>query len=173
MRLLVILAGLALAACSSETKDAAETPPDAILDPATVASDESPPAETSETDEMEKPVADPAKLTGKHCYFLKTETETQALEVTFPEAADITGTHYGVVHDEANAYFTAFDIKMTSGQYVPGGFVSFETIIEVDGDTQTEVATWTFTEEAASNQFVSLEAAECEGLIQRVHPPIE
>ena len=170
MRVSILIAALALASCSGGADETTEAQPETGAEAPAETPAETPPAETSEP---EMPEAEPVKLTGKFCYFSKTETETEAMEVTFPEAGDITGIHYGVVHDEANAYFTAFDIDMTAGQYTSSGAVSFDTVYEVDGFTDSEKATWTFSEQTATSEVKTLTTAACEGLVERVHPPIE
>ncbi len=170
MRIAIICAAFALAACGG-AEDETLPEPDAT-------------AERSETPEIienaeEVPVEPEAvapeltKLSGKNCYFSQTEQVTEALEVTFAEDGGIAGFHYGTIHDDANAYYAAFDVDLSNGQAMPDGSVQFDSVIEVDGDTQTETAVWTFTEELATTSVNQLSAADCEGLMDRVRPPIE
>ena len=176
MRFSILMAALVLAGCSGETEEATTPPSEAMSAPA-----EAPPAETTEVDapdvlenvDAETPNQEPVILSGKHCYFSQTEQETEALEVEFAESGKITGYHYGAIHDAANAYYAAFDIDLSNGQLADDGGVTFDSVIEVDGDTQSETVAWVLTEEAASNEFKTLAAAACEGLMERVRPPIE
>ena len=93
--------------------------------------------------------------------------------MTFPESGEVSGFHYGTIHDEEAAYFAAFDITLSSAVAGPDNSYTFDSLIEVDGDTQTEQVTWTLTETKASTRLTELDAAECDGLMNRVHPPIE
>lgn len=159
MRWTVLMAGAALlAACGAD--EGTET----------LEIDTPPSAEAPET----LPVIEAEMLTGTHCYFSQTETETEGLTVTFDANGTATGRHFGTIHDEASAYFAAFDVTLTEGEVGEADTVSFDAVIEVDGDTQFETSDWVITE--ASANMVGVEEAllptECDGLMDRIWPPI-
>lgn len=163
MRWTPLFAAAALAACGqSETA----TPELELETPPPVAED----ASTAE-DAM---IVEEAYLDGTHCYFNQNETVTEGLTVTFNTDGSAAGRHFGTIHDEASAYYTAFDVALSEGEVGEASTVNFSAVIEVDGDTQFENTDWVITEASASEVGVekTLNPTECDGLIERVWPPI-
>ncbi len=172
MKLIVFAGFLALAACGSggEATDDVET--------VETVKPEAPVEETVELAEDigPAPEEEPAMLeAGSYCYFHEDEVATEGVEIEVTEEGGISGTHYGTVHDEENAYYTAFETMLNSGTLDEDGNITFETITQVDGDTQSGEQTWSITPTLAS--MVDFEpafpATECEGLVDRIWPPVE
>ncbi|MCI4644633.1 MAG: hypothetical protein MRY64_07615 [Hyphomonadaceae bacterium] len=166
MRGVVIAGLLALAACGgSEVAEEIEA--------------DTPPVETAETLEETSPGPAPEEIAllaaGDYCYFHEDEIATEALEIHVAGDGSIAGSHYGEVHDEANAYFTSFDTALSNGQPGADGAIVFQTVTEVEGDTQTGDQIWTLTPEAASMADFDpvFTPAECDGLMNTIWPPIE
>lgn len=162
MRWTVVAAGLVLSACgqpderaetdaaAGETVEAAETP---AQEPETVAT------------QPEWP----------QCFFEKTTTETVGLEIDRADSGAYRGQYFGTVHNEELAYYTAFDGALSNGvQDEATGALTFDQIMEVDGDTQTEPITWILSEEGARQPEFdnTLPRSPCVGLYERVWPPI-
>jgi len=165
MRIPVLIAAVLLAGCGGQepaTDEAAAPSAEETTAQETVA--ETPPVTVEE-----------AYLTGQHCYFSQTDTETEGLDVMFLEDGSASGVHFGTVHDEANAYFATWETTLSGGEVGEASTVYFSAVTEVDGDTQTAETEWVITDASASEVGVekSLPPAECEGLVERVWPPIE
>lgn len=112
---------------------------------------------------------------GTYCYFRDDADVTEGLEITVPEDGAITGQNYGTIHQEAEGYYTSFSVTMTAGTSAEDGTLTFDTVTEVDGDTQTGQATWSVTPDSAAPDGLetSLGSAPCDTLEMRVFPPIE
>ena len=162
---------VALAVVSACGGGEAPTSPDEADAPAPPAplTEAAPPAPVA-PDEPIPPLA-----AGDFCYFHQDEAVTEALELTVTDAATASGSHFGVVHDEANSYFTAFDTELTNGVFGGDGTATFDAVTEVDGDTQTGEEQWTLTPETATRTGLDaplLTEAPCDGLVDRVFPPM-
>ena len=120
-------------------------------------------------------VVEEVYLTGQHCYFGKTDTETEGLDVMFLEDGSATGRHFGTVHDEANSYFASWETVLSGGEVGEASTVYFKAETEVDGYTETAETEWIVTDASASEVGVEkfLAPTECEGLQESVWPPIE
>ena len=92
----------------------------------------------------------PPLVAGDFCYFHQDEAVTEALELTVTDVATASGSHFGVVHDEANSYFTAFETELTNGRFGGDGTATFDAVTEVDGDTQASEELWTLTPQTAT-----------------------
>ena len=112
---------------------------------------------------------------GTHCYFRDDESTTEALEITVTGAGAISGANYGIIHQEEEAYYASFTIELTEGEAGADGLVTFDSVTEVDGDTQTGPMVWTLSPDAAAPEgFLDqpLQPADCEGLEDRIFPPM-
>ena len=162
---------VALAVVSACGGGEAPTSPDEAGAPAPPAPliEAAPPAPVAPDDPI------PPLAAGSFCYFHQDEAVTEALELTVTDAAMASGDHFGVVHDEANSYFAAFDTELTNGRFGGDGTATFDAVTEVDGDTQTSEEQWTLTPETATRTGLDapvLTEAPCEGLVDRVFPPM-
>lgn len=169
MKRIVFTGFLALAACGgSEVAEEAETVPA----DAPVAVEE---VEIDVNEPVPAPVETAELMPGNYCYFHEDEVATEAVEIEVAEDGRISGVHYGTVHDEENAYFTAFDTTLSAGEMDEDGNVNFQTVTEVDGDRQEGEQAWSITPDGAT--LVGFEPvigiAECDGIVDRVWPPIE
>ena len=169
----IVFAGLlALAACGG---GGGETIDD--VDTVETVAPEAPVEETVElAEDVGQAMDEPATLVaGNYCYFHADGVTTEAVEIEVAEDGTYSGSHYGEVHDQENAYYVAFDTALNGGVLDEDGNVTFDTVTEVDGDTQAGEQTWSITPTSAS--MVDFEpafpAAECEGLMDRIWPPIE
>lgn len=169
MKRIALVAGLLLAACggTSEVTEDAET-----VAPAPVEMIE--PAETPAPLPVE-PAPLAALPAGSYCYSHQDETVTEALEIVVLATGSVQGSHYGQIHDAANAYFAAFETSLIQGERAEDGTVTFQTITEVDGDVQAGEATWELS--TASAQMVEdsavFMAADCTGLMDTIWPQVE
>lgn len=165
------MTGLMALAVVSACGGAEEAAPPAEADaPAPPAEAEAAPPAPVAPDEPIPPLAP-----GSFCYFHQDEAVTEALELTVTDAAIASGSHFGVVHDEANSYFTAFDTELTNGVFGGDGTATFDAVTEVDGDTQISEELWALTPETATRPGLDaplLTEAPCEGLVDRVFPPM-
>ena len=167
MRLTLIAAGLVLAACGAPSDGVANT-------------DAEPPQELTLAPEPEpQQVAAPeiAMLeAGRYCYLMESETSTEGLELDVSPSGVYSGRHYGTVHDEAAAYYTAFETTLSHGEAMPGMEVNFQTYTEVDGDTQSGAETWVIMADSAHRAAfpeAALGEAACDHVSNTVWPPIE
>ena len=172
MKRIVFAGFLALAACGGGGEPTDETDAVETVEP------EAPVEETVELAEDigPAPEEEPAMLeAGSYCYFHQDEVATEGVEIEVTEDGGISGAHYGTVHDAENAYYTAFETMLNAGTLDEDGNITFETITQVDGDTQSGEQTWSITPTLAS--LVDFEpafpATECEGLTDRIWPPVE
>lgn len=140
-----------------------------------------PPAETAPADPAPAPAVPSETSTdralplpaGQHCYFRDSTDVTEGLELTVTETGDISGSSYGSIHQEAEAYYASFDIELTSGSVSEDGLVTFESVTRVDGDTQIGTMSWSITPDAAAPEgFLDepMQPAACEGLVERIFP---
>ncbi|MEQ8557662.1 MAG: hypothetical protein RIB03_05040 [Henriciella sp.] len=170
MRILTFLAASAiLAACGG----ADDTPSDiaAPAPPATETGQTPPSSAASGGDRAASATLD--LPVGTHCYFRDDASTTEGLEVTVSEAGDFSGSNYGLIHQEEEAYYASFDITLTNGRTGESGLVTFDSVTEVDGDTQTGTMTWEITSQgAAPDGFLEepMQPADCDGLADRVFP---
>ena len=163
---LLITAALALTACGGGKDDASSEAGDAPG--AAPASVEAAPA-TPEA-------APPNPLdAGTYCYFRDDENVTEALEITVADNGLVSGENYGNIHQEAAAYYASFSTELSNGVQGAGDEIMFDHVTEVDGDTQSGKVMWRLTPETAAPDGLDtlLEEAECEGLADRVFPPME
>lgn len=123
---------------------------------------------------LEAVVVEAPAMVGQFCYFSDTETETEGLDVTLTETGEATGRHFGSIHNEAAAYYTAFDIALSNGEVGEAQTVNFDAVIEVDGDTHRENIDWVITAQSASEVGVEkiMSSVRCNGLMDRVWPPM-
>lgn len=157
----IFLSAIMLAACG----DRDETVP---ADPPPV------PPEAGEAAEAGG-AAGTALAPGTYCYFREDADTTEALEILVTEAGEISGTNYGSIHQEEQAYYASFEIELTSGVAGADGDITFDSVTQVDGDTQTGPMTWSIAPDAAApDGFVDkpLQPAECDGLEDLVFPPM-
>ncbi len=162
----LMAAALALAGCGN-TEDAdrgqmPDTPQDA---PAAESADAgTPDAAASDAPRVE------TLTPGNYCYFRDDADVTEALELTVAEDGQMTGDNYGVIHQEDASYYASFTVEMTGGQPGEDGLVAFDTVTEVDGDTQTGEMRWHLSPDQAAPDGLEthLESAACEGLDARV-----
>lgn len=134
-----------------------------------------PPAENETEETGEETAAMPRLAVGQYCYFRDSADTTEALEIEVSGDGAVTGSNYGNIHQEDAGYFASFDIALTSGEIVEDGLITFDSVTEVDGDTQVGTMTWSITEDAASPegfQGEPLTPASCDGLEDRVFPPM-
>lgn len=157
---------LALSACGAPETDTAPAAPA--------------PAEPLSQLPPEAPVAEPEIayiLPGRYCYFRAAESSTEGLDLTISDGGAMAGEHFGSIHDEASAYYAAFVTELTGGETGPEGRVTFQSVTEVDGDTQYGEEMWVITPELArldaANVNDPLLLTDCAGLRERVWPPVE
>lgn len=167
MRLTILAAALVLSACGGSGTPEAD---DAI------AAD--PGASETAVDGAAADVAEPTDvLLGTLCYRYEDDAVTEGLEIEVAESGAVTGYHFGTIHDEAAAYFAAFETELTGGQFGDTDEVTFQTYTEVDGDTQTGEETWTITTDGAKitafEDGGTLTPFSCEELLFSIWPPIE
>lgn len=116
-------------------------------------------------------------LLGTICYRYEDDAVTEGLEIEVAESGSVTGYHFGTIHDEAAAYFAAFETELSEGQFGDTDEVTFQTYTEVDGDTQTGEETWTITADGARitafEDGGTLTPFSCEELLFSIWPPIE
>jgi len=160
MRIALIIAVGTLSACGAQPPTSEDSTASEITE--TIVSEAMPPVQETYLD-------------GQHCYFSKTDTETEALDVTFYADGSATGNHFGTVHDEANAYYTSWETALNDGEVGEASGVNFNAVTEIEGDTQTNNTDWIITDSSASEVGVekSMTSVPCEGLVDRVWPPVE
>lgn len=177
MRFTTLTAAIAMMAACSPSAPAGDGSADAPVPPA-----ESPQAEAGATpdtpeaaaDEPATAAADPLAA-GQYCYYRDSADTTEAMEIEVTEEGDVSGTNYGNIHQEEAAYYASFWIELTNGGFGENGLYTFDSVTEVDGDTQVGTMTWSITPEtAAPDGFMDkpLQAADCEGLEERIFPPM-
>lgn len=121
------------------------------------------------------PVAATPLSAGTHCYFREDESTTEGLEITLTEDGAMTGYNYGNIHQEEQAYYASFTIDLTDGVAGADNLVTFDSVTEVDGDTQTGPMAWIITEDSAAPEgFLDkpMQTADCDGLEDRIFPPL-
>jgi len=171
-RTLLAILGLTLAACGG--RDDASAP-------------ETPETDTTATPEhltLIEPTPDPAPpeappmLVGEFCFFKADENTDEGLRVVF-DGTTGSGAHFGVIHQEEEAYYAAFDTQLSNGQILADGAYKFTTVTEVDGDTQHDEEVWRITPQLAhlsdlEEEAYVLESASCTGLEDQVYgEPVE
>lgn len=172
-RVFVAILGLTLAACGkSDDASAPETPA-----PTTTATPEHVTIEPPTPDP--RPPELPPMLEGEFCFFKADADTDEGLRVTF-DGTSGQGSHFGVIHQEEEAYYAAFDTQLSSGEILPDGTYKFTTVTEVDGDTQHGEEIWTITPDNAFRPALvdmggsPLLSASCTGLEDQVYGgPIE
>ena len=177
MRFIILTTAMALRAACNPSAPANDDPADAPVPPT-----ENPQAEASPTpDAAEATADDPATAAadplpaGQYCYYRDSADTTEAMEIEVTEEGDVSGTNYGNIHQEEAAYYASFWIELTNGGFGENGLYTFDSVTEVDGDTQVGTMTWSITPEtAAPDGFMDkpLQAADCEGLEERIFPPM-
>ncbi len=113
---------------------------------------------------------------GQYCYLLESETSTEGLEITVSNGGVYSGSHYGTVHDEPAAYFTAFETSLSAGRPDSENRVVFQSRTEVDGDTQTGEDIWKITPDKAHPEAFAdavMKPADCASLANTVWPVLE
>lgn len=165
MKYYVIAGLLALASCGGPDAPDGDTETDTASAPEAPAPSEPVKAE---------PQTDPLDA-GVYCYFRDDENVTEGLEITVTDDGGVSGENYGTIHQEAAGYYASFTTTLTEGQTGETADVTFETVTEVDGDTQMGSAIWELTPEAAAPDGLDtlLASADCDGLQDRVFPPVE
>ena len=104
---------------------------------------------------------------GDHCYSFESDQSTEGLRLTVNEKGSVMGVHFGVIHDEENAYYAAFETTLTDGQISGTNTVKFNTETHVDGDHQFGEDNWVIMPEMAHLMNwpdKPLTTTECEGL---------
>ncbi len=167
---LALALALALAGCGAPQVEEAADPVSAQTGP--------PPAE-SRAEPVAPTEPGPAEIAvmpaGQYCYLRESDTSTEGLEITVSDGGIYSGRHYGTVHDQQAAYFTAFETKLTQGSPDRGGLVTFQAYTEVDGDTQTGEDGWIIMPDAAHLQAFAdavLAQADCAHVAATVWPVI-
>lgn len=112
----------------------------------------------------------PAAMAETRCYISLGASSTEGMRVTSAPDGTLWGSHFGVIHVQASGYFAAFDTWLIDGRRGGDGNVLFDTITEVDGDTQYGDQEWIITPDTAGQTGwpYRMEPAECEGLFERV-----
>ncbi len=166
MRYLVIAGALALASCGGPDTPEGDTETDTAA-PAVQ-------GETTETTAAVEPETDPLSP-GTYCYYRDDENVTEGLQVMVTDTGTVSGENYGTIHQEAAGYFASFTTTLTEGQTGDNADVTFDTVTEVDGDTQMGSAIWELTPDTAAPDGLEtlLASAPCDGLADRVFPPVE
>lgn len=177
MRFTILTAAIALlAACSPSqpTDDGSADAPVAPAGTADVEADATPGATEPAVDEPVATLAEPLPA-GQYCYYRDSAETTEALEIEVSEEGDVSGTNYGNIHQEEAAYYASFWIELTDGGFGEDGLYTFDSVTEVDGDTQVGTMTWSITPDTAAPEgFMDkpLQSADCEGLEDRIFPPM-
>ncbi len=129
----------------------------------------------SGTPEPKPAAAAQSMSSGKYCYFAKNETSTEGFQLTITEAETASAQYFGTIHNDASAYYAAFETQLSNGKLDAKGKATFSSVTEVDGDTQTGQETWVFTpDQAHSNDGrVKLSKAPCATLLDSVWPQVE
>jgi len=104
------------------------------------------------------------------CYISLGAATSEGARITTTPDGTLWGRHFGIIHVEASAYYASFDIWLIEGRRAGDGTVRFDTITEVDGDTQYGPDTWRIGPAGAAPQVspFTLEPTDCEGLGDRV-----
>lgn len=166
MRWTMMILAATLAACGSDnTEPVVEAP---VTVPETQES-------VTEAPGIDVPAAEAAPLTGTYCYFSDTATETEGMIVTLNENGTAEGRHFGTIHDEASAYYASFEVTLSNGQPTVADVFSFDAVVEVDGDTQEGSVDWVIRQDSANElgNDKPLATADCDGLEDRIWPPVE
>lgn len=109
--------------------------------------------------------------TGDHCYFSQTDNSTEGLRLTVMDGGAASGQHFGIIHNDENAYYAGFETTLTDGQISGDDPVRFNTETHVDGDHQFGTENWVLTPDVAhrfnwpDNPLCS---TPCDGLEARV-----
>lgn len=167
MRLTILAAGLFLAACSSPSGEPDGTGSDTAEEAAITAEPAAAPATKPKVATLEA---------GRYCYLIESDTSTEGLEIEVSPSGVYSGRHFGTVHDEAAAYYTAFETALSHGAAKEEMRVDFQTYTEVDGDTQTGEDSWVIRTDSAhlvAFPDAVMASAPCETLAATVWPPIE
>ena len=161
---LAIVSGIILSACqAAEDKTPAPTPTPLITPTETPTPA---PTTTSAAASLEP---------GKYCYFLKNETSTEGLQLTILENGSASAQYFGTIHNDASAYYAAFETQLSNASLDNTGKATFSAITEVDGDTQHNQETWQFSKETATSvdHNFSLTTSPCATLMDKVWPQVE
>lgn len=112
----------------------------------------------------------PAATAEMRCYISLSETASEGMHVTTTPDGSVWGRHFGTVHDAKAAYYTYFETWLIAGEPTPNGNVRFETITEVDGDTQFGNENWILTPGGAGPAAfgANLQPADCDTLDRRI-----
>ncbi|MGB3626626.1 MAG: hypothetical protein WA989_12405 [Henriciella sp.] len=167
-RLLFMASAVALAACGGGAPDGEEAGnADA---PAS-----NPATDFTAEDTAPEPAAPNPLDAGTYCYYRDDENVTEALEIEVAANGMLSGENYGSIHQEAAAYYASFTTELSNGLQGPGDEVMFDQVTEVDGDTQRGKVMWRLTPQSAAPDGLEtlLNEADCDGLKDRVFPPID
>jgi hypothetical protein len=168
MRPVLLAVFLPLAACGGNDDEPAPAQPRTEASAETV---EAPGPEQQPLPEIVSPLADAAPLTpGLYCYYRNDENVTEGLKITVSDAGAVSGDNYGIIHQRAADYFASFTTTLSSGTLNETAAVTFETMTNVDGETQSSSAIWYLSEEGAvpDGLDITLEPVACEGLEEKV-----
>lgn len=169
MRLAILsAAALMLAACGNNGQQASDSEADTAAPEADVSSEE-----PVETDTAARPGA-PLEA-GEYCYFRDDENVTEGLEITVGSDGILSGSNYGVIHQESAGYYASFETTLSNGVPASGNDVNFDHVTEVDGDTQSGTVVWSITPETAAPDGLDtlLASTSCEGLVERIFPSVD
>ncbi|WP_018149224.1 hypothetical protein [Henriciella marina] len=168
MRYLLVAGLLALTACGGNDSDPPEMP---ASGGDSVGAGGEMPVEQQPLPEIVSPLAEaPPLMPGTYCYYRDDENVTEGLQVNVMDDGAVSGSNFGIIHQEAAGYYAAFSTVLSNGALDDTAAVTFDTRTEVDGDSQSSSAIWYLSEKGAVPDGLDImpEPSPCEGLEDKV-----
>lgn len=109
---------------------------------------------------------------GEHCYFRDDREVTEAVQLVAGGDGSLSGTNFGVIHQDGEGIYSAFEIDLSGGRLTESGLILFNADTRVEGTTRTGSMLWRLSEDAAAPNGLKgeMEPVDCDGLEDRVFP---
>ncbi|WP_300378158.1 hypothetical protein [Henriciella sp.] len=110
--------------------------------------------------------------TGEYCYFRDDAEVTEGVRLIAGGDGSLSGRNYGVIHQEGEGYYSAFEIDLNGGRLTESGLVLFNANTRVEGDVRSGTMLWNISEDSAAPDGLDtkLDNVACDGLEDRVFP---
>lgn len=109
---------------------------------------------------------------GEYCYFRDDADVTEGVRLIAGGDGSLSGKNYGVIHQEGEGYYSAFEIDLSGGRLTESGLVLFNANTRVDDDVRSGTMLWSISEKKAAPDGLDskLKTVACDGLEDRVFP---
>ncbi len=101
----------------------------------------------------------PALSPGKYCYVAETDIETTHARLDIDASDRVTGDTRGVIHDEANSYYTSYAQRVDGT--IDGSNLNLDVATWIEYDKQNEQETWKVSDDTLTVNGTPLTTESC------------